>query len=99
MLNQKVSRDLFASTLFMSEEPDPPWLRLGDIWPDDRKDSDLHSPRLMSARRAKLLDRPQCSVCAGELVRSRIRLYERILTVFTSARPYRCLDCRMRRWR
>jgi hypothetical protein len=95
-----MSRDPFASTQFMAEEPDPPWLRLGDIWPDDRKDSDLHSSGLLSARRAKLLsDRPQCSLCAGELVRSRIRLYERVLTIFTKARPYRCLDCRVRRWR
>ena len=37
-----------------------------------------------------------CGRCAGELVRSRLRGYERVVTLFTKARPYRCLDCRAR---
>jgi hypothetical protein len=92
---------LSATAVFMSDEFEPPRLRLADLWPDDdRKDSERGAP-LMSARKTPkpLSDRPHCSLCAGELVRSRIRFYERFLTIFTKTRPYRCLDCRARRWR
>jgi len=93
---------LSASAVFMSDEFEPPRLRLADLWPDDdRKDYERGAPPLMSARKTPkpLSDRPHCSLCAGELVRSRIRFYERFLTIFTKTRPYRCLDCRARRWR
>ena len=91
-----------AATVFMSDELDPPRLRLADLWSDeDRKGSDRRSAPLMAAGKAPkpLSDKPHCSLCAGELVRSRIRFYERFLTIFTKTRPYRCLDCRARRWR
>jgi hypothetical protein len=84
----------------MSQESDPR-LRLADIWPDDRNDADRPSARLMSAGKVHkpASERLHCSYCAGELVRSRMRLYERFMTIFTNRRPYRCLDCRSRRWR
>ena len=93
-----MSRDPFATTMFMSGEPE---LRLADLWPAGRNGSDRSGAPLMSARKAPkhLPDRPHCSHCAGELVRSRIRFYERFLTIFTRARPYRCLDCLARQWR
>jgi hypothetical protein len=93
---------LSASAVFMSDEFEPPRLRLGDLWPDDnRKDSDRGSAPLVSAGKAPkpVSGKPHCSLCAGELVRSRVRFYERVLTVFTRTRPYRCLDCGARRWR
>jgi hypothetical protein len=97
-----MSRYLFATAVFMSDEFEPPRLRLADLWPEDApKDSDRSVPPPMSARKAPKppSDRPQCSLCGGELVRSRVRFYERFLTLFTKTRPYRCLDCRARRWR
>ena len=92
-------RDLFATTAFMSSDPEPPRLELADLFPDERKDRP--GVPLMSARKtaSPASDGPHCRRCAGELVRSRIRAYERFLTYFTNARPYRCLDCRARRWR
>jgi hypothetical protein len=94
-------RDLFALTTFMVADPDPPRLILPNLWPEDEKDADRPVVPLMSARKTSdpLPDRPHCSRCAGELVRSRVRAYERFLTYFTKTRPYRCLDCRARRWR
>ena len=89
-------RDLFLTTTFMSADPEEPRLQLADLWPEG---ADRPGVPLMSARKTASPDRPNCSHCAGELVRSRIRVYERFLTYFTKARPYRCLDCRMRRWR
>jgi hypothetical protein len=90
---------LFATTAFMTGDPETPRLQLGDLFPDDGKDGDRPGIPLMSARKTATPDRPNCSHCAGELVRSRIRVYERFLTYFTKTRPYRCLDCRARRWR
>jgi len=83
----------------MTGDPETPRLQLGDLFPDDGKDGDRPGVPLMSARKTATPDRPNCSHCAGELVRSRIRVYERFLTYFTKTRPYRCLDCRARRWR
>jgi hypothetical protein len=96
----EVSGSRFPDGAPTPEEPDPR-LRLADIWPDDRIDPDRPSARLMSAGKVHkpVSERPQCSYCAGELVRSRMRLYERFLTIFTKRRPYRCLDCLSRRWR
>ena len=81
-------RDLLAAIVFMSGDPEPPRLQLGDLWPEDGKDAD-RSGTLMSARKAAspLPDGPQCSHCAGELVRSRVRAYERFLTYFTKTPP------------
>jgi hypothetical protein len=92
-------RDLFVTTTFMSGEAEEPRLQLGDLWPESDKATDRPIVPLMSARRTASPDRPNCSHCAGELVRSRIRVYERFLIYFTKTRPYRCLDCRARRWR
>jgi hypothetical protein len=92
-------RDRFATTTFMSGEPEEPRLQLGNLWPEGDKGADRPAVPLRSARKTASPDRPNCSYCAGELVRSRIRFYERFLTYFTKARPYRCLDCRSRRWR
>jgi hypothetical protein len=93
-------RDRFATTTFMSGDPEPR-LELADLWPAEDTGADRPGPPLMSARKAANShpERPLCSRCAGELVRSRIRFYERFLTFFTNTRPYRCLDCRARRWR
>ena len=94
-------RDRFAATTFMTEDPEPPRLSLAHLWPEDGKDADRTGAPLMSPRKAAspVPDSPHCSHCAGELVRSRVRRYERFLTYFTKARPYRCLDCMARRWR
>lgn len=96
-----MTRDFFAAHFFMSGDAEPPRLSLGHLWPEDGKDADRPGVRLMSGRKAEspLPDGPHCSRCAGELVRSRVRAYERFLTYFTKTRPYRCLDCRARRWR
>ena len=91
-------RDLFITTTFMSGDPEER-LQLGNLWPEGDKGVDRPIVPLMSARKNATPDRPTCSHCAGELVRSRIRVYERFLTYFTKTRPYRCLDCRARRWR
>ena len=93
-------RDLLPRPVFMSTEPEPPRLHLGNLWPDDDKDADSSGVSVTSAwKAAASQDRPLCGRCAGELVRSRLRGYERVVTFFTKARPYRCLDCRARRWR
>jgi hypothetical protein len=41
----------------------------------------------------------RCGDCAGNLVRSHVRRYERLLTFFLKRKPYRCIDCKKRRWR
>src|SRR5205085_6789382 len=42
----------------------------------------------------------RCQYCGGDLLRSRLRRYERaIQTVVPSRRPFRCQHCRRRRWR
>ncbi len=40
-----------------------------------------------------------CDHCGGDLTRSHVARYERALTFFTNRRPYRCIDCKRRRWR
>jgi len=92
-------RDRFATTTFMSGDSEEPRLQLGNLWPEGDRAADRPAVPLMSARKTASPDRPSCRHCAGELVRSRIRVYERFLTYFTKARPYRCLDCRARHWR
>jgi hypothetical protein len=39
-----------------------------------------------------------CHRCGGDLIRSHVRRYERPLTLF-GIKPYRCTDCKKRRWR
>ena len=84
-----MSRDPLATDTSRRDQPEQPRLQLADLWPDDRPGSDGVSTPLMTARNIpKPADRPQCSDCTGDLVRSRLRLYERFLVRFTSARPY-----------
>ena len=97
---RKMSRDPLATDVSTPEPPESLRLQLADLWPDERPGSDGVNAPLMTARNIpNPPDRPQCADCTGDLVRSRLRLYERVLARFTKARPYRCLDCRARRWR
>ena len=98
-MSQKTIGDLIATTMFTSGEPEPPRLHLAHLWPDDGKDSRTGVPLMSERKPESPSDRPHCGQCAGELVRSRVRVFERLLTCVTKARPYRCLDCRARRWR
>jgi hypothetical protein len=96
-----LNRDLFADGAMMDEELGPPRQPLGNLWPDDAKVRRPRDAPPISARKKQKTPagRQHCLYCAGELVRSRIRLYERVLTLVTRKRPYRCVDCRARSWR
>jgi len=39
-----------------------------------------------------------CHRCGGDMIRSHVRVYERPLTFF-GIKPFRCADCKRRRWR
>ena len=96
----ETNRDLFANGASTADDPESPRLAVGNLWPEDPTGAAPPSSRVMSARKhRKTPGAPHCFYCAGELVRSRLRFYERVLTIFTTRRPYRCLDCRLRRWR
>ncbi len=42
----------------------------------------------------------RCTYCGGDLLRSRLRRYDRLIHFFIRARrPFRCQDCGRRRWR
>jgi hypothetical protein len=96
----ELNRDPFANGAATPGSPESARLPLGNLWPDDPTGAKPPSSRVLSARKHRKAPpgAPHCVYCAGELVRSRMRFYERVLALFTSSRPYRCLDCRSRRW-
>jgi hypothetical protein len=50
------------------------------------------------AARALLASTCPCGRCGGALTRSRTRLHERVLRLFSRRRPYRCGQCGARSW-
>jgi hypothetical protein len=88
----------------MIEQNQPPRLKLAEMWPDEGLgpllDSPLPNPATLGRKLATPReDRPHCELCDGDLMRSRVRFYERPWVIWSKTRPYRCMDCGVRQWR
>jgi hypothetical protein len=79
------------------EPSEPMRLQLGDS--PEEADQGSRSAGALSPVTRRPSSIPHCRRCGGELTRSRVRRYERLVTMFMNKRPYRCIDCKVRRWR
>jgi hypothetical protein len=85
------------------EAHEPARLQLAETWLDEQQERDADfvvapAPEVAVAE-SKRPATVHCYHCGGDLTRSHVSRYERALTFFTRRRPYRCIDCRRRRWR
>jgi hypothetical protein len=87
----------------MPEAHEPARLQLAETWLDEhveRDDDFVVAPTAgVAVAEASRPANVHCYHCGGDLTRSHVSRYERALTFFTRRRPYRCIDCRRRRWR
>ena len=84
----------------MSENEEPPRLKLADMWPEKglgpiSEDSPGEPRRIVKPA----VERQRCELCKGDVMRSRVRFYERPWVMWTKTRPYRCMECGARQWR
>lgn len=83
----------------MSEKPEAPRLRLADIFPEEGlgplAGHSSEAPRQILKATARLA----CEACGGDVLRSRVRFYERPWVRWSKRRPYRCMECGARQWR
>ena len=84
----------------MPEEKEPPRMRLADMWPEEGlgplPENPPEGPRKIVRSTA---ERQRCALCKGEMLRSRVRFYERPWVMWSKTRPYRCMECGVRQWR
>ena len=86
----------------MPEAHEPARLQLAETWLDEHREQDDFIVAPAPEVTVRESNRPatvNCYHCGGGLTRSHVTRYERALTFFTRRRPYRCIDCRRRRWR
>jgi hypothetical protein len=83
----------------MSDNHEPPRMKLVEMWPQAGLGPFAENP---PATRRKIvkppIERRRCGVCLGEMMRSRVRFYERPWVIWLKMRPYRCMKCGARRW-
>jgi hypothetical protein len=82
----------------MSEKPEPPRMRLADMSPEEGLGGLVENPP-EAPRKVKRAERQRCVLCEGDVMRSRVRFYERPWVMWSKTRPYRCMECGVRQWR
>ena len=88
----------------LHQEREPLRLQLAPTWLDIENGVVAPAPEVPAAlpvrgTAERSAPRPCCAHCGGDLIRSRVHVYEQLVTPLTGRRPYRCVDCRLRRWR
>ena len=81
------------------EKPEPPRMRLADPFAAESLGPLIENPPELPRKILKPIERQKCVLCAGEVMRSRVRFYERPWVMWSKTRPYRCLECGVRQWR
>lgn len=85
------------------EAHEPARLQLAETWLDELTDLDgdivVAPAEAITVPTVTRQAAVHCEHCGGDLTRSHVARYERALTFFTNRRPYRCIDCKRRRWR
>src|SRR6266851_5093670 len=93
-----------VAVLLKSEKPEPLRIQFAPTWLEEWDDHDRDRTRddLVSVPAPEIAPQAtrtcRCHRCGGDLIRSHVRRYERPLTFF-GIKPYRCTDCKTRRWR
>ena len=83
----------------MPEKPEPPRLKLADLWPEEGLGPLAGNPPEGPRKIVKPVERQRCELCEGDVMRSRVRFYERLWVMWSKTRPYRCMECGVRQWR
>jgi hypothetical protein len=92
--------DAGCAVVSLSEKPEPPRMRLADMWPEEGLGALAENPPEAPRRIVKApAERQPCALCQGDVMRSRVRFYERLWVIWSKMRPYRCMECGVRQWR
>jgi hypothetical protein len=84
----------------MPDNHEPPRMRLADAWPEEGLGPLATNPPDGPRKIVKpTVERQRCVLCEGEMLRSRVRFYERLWVMWSKRRPYRCMECGVREWR
>ena len=80
----------------MVDKHEPPRMKLAD---EGLGPIEEHLPAGSGRIVTPAAERYKCALCGGEMLRSRVRFYERPWVIWSNTRPYRCMECAAREWR